>query len=449
MRSPAAPSDPLPASPGLLAAAIAVATAICFTLGWPERGHAQTNLPGLIVTLPPAAAPPQPATAAPVTGPQAAPAPLAKPKPKAAAKPAAKTASADTSSAGRGSGQSILVLVNDDPITGLDVEQRTKLNALSADIGPRVKANMEALIKSEATQTRFREALQEIIKQNQATKTKDQILALIEERKKQFALSLQKQALESARASVLPGLKKGVLDELIDERLKLQEAKRLNVTVEDSQIDDIIKGIAERNKMTPAQFATHLQSMGADVTAMKARFRATLSWNDVVRRRFAGQVNVSRTEIERFASAKTAGEDDIELQVQRITLPITGKLDQRVIAQRFQEADKLRQSATGCKTLAAMATKVSGKFEDLGMRKPSTIAEPTRTMLLNAKDGEMVPPSVADGGVELYTVCSRKVVKADEKIRTEVAADLQQKEFEILAKRHLRDLRQDAQIEYR
>ncbi len=424
---------------------------VCMLLGLTSTVTAQTSLPGLVVTMPPAAAP-QPGVAAPGPAPEVAPVKPANLKPKAATKPAAKVAAAQTSDAsgkGRGSGQSILVLVNDDPITGLDVEQRTKLNALSADIGPRAQANMKALVQSEGTQTRFREAMQEIIKQNQNTKTKEQILALIEERKKQFAASLQKQALESARASVLPGLKKGVLDELIEERLKLQEAKRLNVTVEDSQVDDVIKGIAERNKMTPAQFATHLQGMGADVTAMKARFRASLSWNDVVRRRFAGQVNVSRTEIEKFASTKTAGDDDVELQLQRITLPVPGKLDQRVMAQRFQEADKLRQSFGGCKTAAAVAAKANGRFEDLGTRKPSSIAEPTRSMLLNARDGEMVPPSMADGGVELYAVCSRKVIKADEKVRTEVAADLQQKEFEILAKRHLRDLRQDAQIEYR
>ncbi len=406
----------------------------------------QTSLPGLIVTAPP---PPQPgATPQP---PITQTAPTAPAKPKAAAKPAANTGAQTAAAAGpgRGSGQSILVLVNDEPITALDVEGRSRLNALGADIGSKAQANMQALVKSETTQNRFRELVQEIVKENQATKTKEQIMAIIEQRKTQFALSLQKQALDSARASVLPGMKKGALDELIEERLKLQEAKRLNVTIEESQIDGVIKSMAERNKMTPAQFAAHLQTVGADINAMKARYRATLSWNDVVRRRFASQVNVSNREIEKFASTTSGGEDDVELQLQRIVLPVPGKLDQRVMAQRFQEADRLRQTFGGCKTAAAAAAKINARFEDLGARKPSSISEPTRSMLLNARDGEMVPPSMADGGVELYAVCGRKVVKADEKRRSEVAADLQQKEFEILAKRHLRDLRQDAQIEYR
>ena len=342
------------------------------------------------------------------------------------------------------------MLVNDEPITALDVAQRAHLNALGANIGERAQANMKALVGSEATQTRFRAMVEQIVKENQATKTREQILAMIDQRKTQFAQSLQQQAIASARASILPGIKKSALDELIEERLKLQEAKRLNVTIEDSQVDDIVKGLAERNKMNPNQFAEHLKGMGTDITAMKARFRATLSWNDVIRRRFASQVSVSQRDIDKFAANGAGGEDDVELQLQRITLSVPGKMDQKVLSQRFQEADKVRQSFGGCKTASATAAKMqNAKFEDLGTRKPSSLVEPLRSHLLSARDGEMVPPNIGTDGIELYTVCSRKVVKADEKRRTEVAQDLQQKEFEIMAKGHLRNLRQEAHIECR
>jgi peptidyl-prolyl cis-trans isomerase SurA len=83
------------------------------------------------------------------------------------------------------------------------------------------------------------------------------------------------------------------------------------------------------------------------------------------------------------------------------------------------------------------------------MRKPSSVPEPTRSLLLEAKDGQMVPPNMASQGVELYAVCGRKVTRGDDKVREQVAQELQQKEFEVLAQRHLRDLRQDAHIEYR
>lgn len=420
---------------------------------------AQTpSLPGIVISTPseqPAAPPPQVAPfGRPTTAAPAAPAPAAPPKPAAVkkTKPAAPKAStaASTGGGGKAGAQSIIILVNDEPITALDIDSRTQLNALGADIGSRANANMKALVQSEATQKRFRGMVEEIVRDNQQSKTRDQILAMIEERKKQFALQLQQEAIASARASVLPSIRKGVLDDLIEEKLKLQEAKRINVTIEDSQIDDIIKGLADKNKMTVAQFADHLKKMNVDINAMKARFRATLAWNEVVRRRFSHQVTVSQRDIDRFAAAAPGGEDDVELHLQRIMLPVTGKMDQKLLSERFRDADRVRQQFGGCKTAAATAAKIPGaKFEDLGNRKPGAMSEPLRSHLLAARDGEMVPPSISDGGIELYTVCARKVVKADEKRRTEISQDLQQKEFEILAKGHLRNLKQEAQLECR
>lgn len=430
---------------------MAGAAAACLPLA---SAIAQTpQLPGLVVTIPgPPVAAPQPAppqAAPPVVVPTPADKPVVKARPKPQAAPASKVASAAPGTGAGKGGQAILVLVNDDPITAYEVEQRQRLMALQSNIGQRAQENMKRLAQSEETQKSFRAQAEEIIKANQG-KTREQIMALIEQRKAQFAQSLQRQAVESARASVLPGLKKNALEELIEERLKLQEAKKLNVNVEDAQIDNVIKGIAERNKMTPAQFGQHLAGMGADVNSMKARFKAQMGWSEVVRRKFTPQVAVNQRDIARYISTAANVDDEVELQLQRITLAMTGKLDQRLMAQRYEEADKLRAAFTNCKSTAAIAAKVPGaKFEDLGLRKPAQVPEPTRTLLLNAGEGEMVPPNVAAAGLELYVVCGRKVLKADDQKRTQATQELQQKEFEILAKRHLRDLKQDAHIEYR
>ena len=48
---------------------------------------------------------------------------------------------------------------------------------------------------------------------------------MFEARKKEFAMGLQKQALDGARAGALPKLRKDAQEELIEEKLKLQEAQ--------------------------------------------------------------------------------------------------------------------------------------------------------------------------------------------------------------------------------
>ncbi|MBA4174241.1 MAG: peptidylprolyl isomerase [Hyphomicrobium sp.] len=382
-------------------------------------------------------------------------APSGKTETAATARPAANQAKASEVPAGEAkalaaTGQSIAVLVNDEPITGYEILQRQKMLGLSANIQNQVSENFKRLLQQPSTNEKLKSILNQTIEANKG-KTREQIIALFEERKKQYALSLQKQAVDSARSGVLPGLKKAALDELIDERLKVQEAKRLNVLASEDDANKLVKGIAERNKMTEAQFAAHLTGLGADVGTMRSRFRANMSWNEVVRRRFGQQVAITERDVDRIVAKNPGGnEDQIELQVQRITLAVPAKLEQKAVAQRLQEAEGLRAKFAGCKSGQALAATVKeGKFEDLGARKPSAFQEPTRSLLLNAKDGEMLPPSVGQTGVELWVVCTRTVLKADAEKRTAAQDELRQKELEALAKRHLKDLRQDAHIEYR
>jgi peptidyl-prolyl cis-trans isomerase SurA len=311
----------------------------------------------------------------------------------------------------------------------------------------KAQENFKAILKNPRTTERLKAILAETIKANEG-KSKDEVIAIFEARKKQFGMSLQKEAMDTARSSVLPGMKKAALEELIEEKLKLQEAKRQGVTIGDDEINRVIAGIAERNKMTEAQF---LQQLGGGLDAMKNRIRSTLSWNDVIRRRFGAQIAVASKDVDKLvANASTAAQDDVELRVQRIRLVLPAKMENATIAQRMQDAEKIRSKFTDCKTSGGIAAGVAGaKFEELGKRRPSIFLEPTRTLLLNAKDGEMLPPSVGEGNVELWIVCGRDVIKGQEQQRTQAEGELKQKEFEILAKRHLKDLRQDAHIEYR
>jgi peptidyl-prolyl cis-trans isomerase SurA len=207
--------------------------------------------------------------------------------------------------------------------------------------------------------------------------------------------------------------------------------------------------MAERNKMTPEQFAEHVAKMGANISTMRQRVKASLSWADVIRRRFGHQISTVGNDVEHIG-VTVAGENDVELQVQRVLLALPGNGDQKQVVQRLSEAERLRAQFGGCKTMSSLASGIGGaRFDDLGDRKPATIPEPTRSLLLNASDNEMLPPTIGDGGVELWAVCGRKVVKDDTKKQQTAEEDSRQKEFEILAKKHLKDLRQDAHIEYR
>ena len=347
--------------------------------------------------------------------------------------------------------QTIAVLVNDEPVTGYEIQQRAKFIALNADVREQVKENFKRMVQAESTNKQVRAILEEVIRTNPG-KSREQVGAIFEQRKTQFALSLQKQAMDSARAGLIPKFKKEAQEELIEERLKLQEAKRIGIDITDDDVKRMMKSLAERNKMTEEQFAQHLKGLGVDVVTLQEKTRSQAAWREVIRRRFTAQISITNRDIDRMlsASANETGEDTVELQVQKITLPMPAKMEQSAMAKRYAEADGLRQRFDGCKTMAGLAKDAdNARFEDMKFIKPSSIPEPTRSMLLSARDGDVLPPATAAAGIEVYAVCGRRPLKADEKVREKAQEELTQKEFEIVAKRHLRDLRQDAHIEFR
>lgn len=424
-----------------------------------------SSIPGLVVTMPPSPGTPPPTTGPPMTAPpmaappaRPAPSPAmapAKPAPAKRATPKPKAKPTDTKSARPagpvrpGGGLAIVALVNDEPITAYEVDTRARFMAISGNIADRARAAMKSIAENPNTSTRLRAILDETIKANPG-KSREQIIALFEARKKTFVLGLQRQAVETARAGLIPTLRKKALDELIEERLKLQEAKRLGITVSKDDVERAFKSVAERNKTSAEQLMAQVRAQGGDPQVMKDRFRATLAWREVVRRRYGHQISVSNREIDRFVeTAPATGDPGIELQLHKIVLALPGKIDQRIIAQRLQEAEGLRRRFQSCKTTAALVKDTAAKFEDLGYRKATSVTEPTRSLLISARDGEMVPATLSGQGVELYAVCARRSLKVSDERRQAAEQELSAKQFDRLGQRHLHDLRKDALIEIR
>ena len=411
----------------------------------PQFPGAPTALPGLVVSSPPAAAP-QALPPGQLASPQPPPAVKAKPKPKQAPVKEARINSEGLN--GSAAPQGIVALVNDEPVTAYEVNQLATFMSLSANFTDRAKLNMKAIAENPRTNERLKAILDETIKANQG-KSREQVIAAFEERKKQFVIGLQKQAVENAKASLVPGFRKQALEELIEERLKYQEAKRLTVSAPDEDVDKAFKNIADRNKMTPEQFVLYIKGQGSDANVMKARFKAQFTWREVVRRRFGHMINVNTKDIEQFvANSKQGGQNSVELRLHKVTLSAPGRLDQKIMAQRLDEAETMRGKFTGCKETASLTKGVTNaRFEDLSYKSPASIEEPVRSFLLAARDGEMLPGNFTAAGVELYAVCGRRTVKIDEQKRQQVENELQSKEFERLASRHLADLKKDALIE--
>ena len=342
----------------------------------------------------------------------------------------------------------IAVLVNDDPITVYEINQRAALLAGSTGLRAKAQANFQALIKRKSTNERLRAILKRTIDEHR-DRGRKYVLAVFERRKRAFALSLQKQALRQARQRVLPSLRRKATNELIDERLKLQAARNAKVQVTKAQLDNVMKGIASRNKMSMKAFEQQLRRQGTDMYAMRSRIKAQISWQRLISAKFGRLVDINQKTIdEAIVGGSNAGK--VSLQLKRLLFKLPPKINQKIIAQRMVDAERVRGRFSSCSDIRQLAFGTKDVvFQDLGFRVATSVPEPTRTLLLNSADGSMVPPITSREGIELYAVCGRRSGAKSFAARAAAERNLRSNKAEVYGRKYLSDLRRDAHIERR
>jgi peptidyl-prolyl cis-trans isomerase SurA len=93
-------------------------------------------------------------------------------------------------------------------------------------------------------------------------------------------------------------LKSQVLTGLINERLQIQEARRLNIDVTEDEISGAVGFIEEQNGMEKGNLARVLESQGASIVTLRDQLRAQISWSKVISRRLRPRVVVGKDEVD-------------------------------------------------------------------------------------------------------------------------------------------------------
>lgn len=115
-----------------------------------------------------------------------------------------------------------------------------------------------------------------------------------------------------------------VLQSLIEERLKLQEASRLNIDVEDSEIQNAIRFIEGQNGIAEGGLPETLLQGGSNLDALVTQLEAQIAWSKVVRQRLRPRVSVGREEVETVLARIRANAGRGESLVSEIFLSAEG-----------------------------------------------------------------------------------------------------------------------------
>ena len=247
-----------------------------------------------------------------------------------------------------------------------------------------------------------------------------------------------------------PELKKNSADMLIDERLQIQEGQKLGVTPDEEDVTKVLSDMASKNNLDVAGLTTALGKAGVNVKTLKDRIRAQLVWQSVVRQKFRREVQIGELDVDRALAESDEGEAESSEQVQQVKLELPSNADQRVLAAKLAEAEAVRARFSGCGNITDLAKSLNGAtVKTLQESQATALPQPARLLVQNAKVGQMTPPTVFRSAVELYAVCGNRTVTSDGQVRLQAERKLLNEEMMIRAERLLRDLRQDAFIEYR
>lgn len=239
------------------------------------------------------------------------------------------------------------------------------------------------------------------------------------------------------------------LKELVEETLMFQEIRRLAIKIPEAEVIASIDNRLKANKKNHAWFKGFLRSRGVRIATLENRIRSQLGWRQVIQRTYSGLIDIGENEITRAIKEIDRKDKQTEtiFGLKMITLELPKNAGDAEIARRMEEAAKIRRAFRDCRT----SSLVTGRYRDIKTSdRPRTrakdLAEPTRSLVQQAKANDMIPPSVTDNGVVLIAVCERK---DDGGQRDQIQRQLVSQEFGMLADRHLRDLKQDAIVEYR
>jgi peptidyl-prolyl cis-trans isomerase SurA len=278
--------------------------------------------------------------------------------------------------------QQIVVIVNGEPITALDVDQRSKLSQLSTHkVPPRQE----------------------------------------------------------------------VLDELINERLKLREAKKFGLDVSTSEVDTAYASMAGRMRFTADQLTQQLAKSGVNVSTLKARIKADIAWSQIVRGRYQASLQIGEKDI--LSAMETKSDDSVgyDYTMRPILFLVPAGSAETFIEGRKREAEALRGRFQGCEEGITFARALKDvAVREQVIRSSADIPAELRKVLEGIEVGRLTPPEVTKFGVEMFAICAKKESTADNSPgKRQAKENLMAKRYEQRSKQYLQELRRGAMLEYK
>jgi peptidyl-prolyl cis-trans isomerase SurA len=244
-----------------------------------------------------------------------------------------------------------------------------------------------------------------------------------------------------------------VLNTLIDESLEVNEAKRFEIVVPDSEVENSYANIAHNMGIDSQKLTDMLDHAGSSAQSLKSRLKAQLAWAALVRGRYKASLEITDPAVEAQLHLQQPDQKDAigyEYTLRPIVFVVASGSPETVYEARKREADALRTRFTDCADGVPFARALyEVAVRDQVMKFSADLPQGSRDILDNTEVGHLTPPEQTSEGLQMFAVCGKKQTKDDTPEQKKIRDELFEKKFSAEAAIYLQKLRREAMIEYK
>jgi peptidyl-prolyl cis-trans isomerase SurA len=192
---------------------------------------------------------------------------------------------------------------------------------------------------------------------------------------------------------------KEILDEalntIVEEKLQLQEGKKMGLEVDDSAVEAAVKDIEKKNGMQDGQLASMLESEGRSMESYKNHIRDQILVSKVVRFELGSRMNISERKIAKYYHKNQKDFwDPGKARVRHILILTEKDLSSNKKKEKYLQAKEILSEVRSGKDFAAAAKKYSEDISaseggDVGFVEKGKMVPEFEKAVYSLKEGEI------------------------------------------------------------
>lgn len=208
-------------------------------------------------------------------------------------------------------------------------------------------------------------------------------------------------------------LKRQVLTGLINERLKLQEAKQRKIKISRQQIGAAIASVEKRNKLPKGRLVRQLRQNNIDVFSYERQLESELAWNQIIRREASKSGLVNPKSIDEQISLIRANKGKPEYLVAEIYIPFDAASttsEVKDLAERIKS--QIRQGARFANLARSFSQSASAaRGGSLGWVREDQLDPALAGVVGNLNRGELSAPAKGADGFYLIQLQNKRIAR--------------------------------------